>query len=171
VTGYRDHHATIFLPPRVAEPVEAVRREWDPLMAEQIPAHVTLAYPQEAPVAPLLVARLRAASATAAPFRLRLGTPSYFDRPEGGVYIGVEDVDCGYRRLRAEVLYPPFRPAVFPPHVTLVHPRTSPRGREFWERGRYQVGAVDFSVEEVGVTAFDGTTWLTLATFALGRRA
>src|SRR5207237_5168975 len=39
--------ATIFLPPPVAQPVEAVRQEWDPAMADQIAAHVTVAYPSE----------------------------------------------------------------------------------------------------------------------------
>ena len=63
MTEYRNHHATIFVAPRAAEPIEAVRRAWDPIMATQIAAHVTLAYSQEAPIIDLLVARVRACCA------------------------------------------------------------------------------------------------------------
>lgn len=169
MTGYRDHHATIFVPPRVAEAVEAVRRAWDPGMAAQIAAHVTLAYPQEAPIVDLLVARVRSASVAIAPFRLRLGAVSYFERPEGVVYIAVEDIDGGYRRVRADVLRPPFQPVAFPPHVTLIHPRTSSRGREFWEQGRRRRRDLEFTVEEVAITAFTGAEWVVLEKFALGQ--
>lgn len=168
MAGFRDHHATIFLPRAAAEPIEAVRRAWDPAMAAQIAAHVTLAYPQEAPAVDLLVERLRAACAAAAPFRLRLGALGCFDGPEGGVYVGIDDLDGGYAGLRREVLTPPFRPVSFPPHATLVHPRTSSRGREFWEQRPYAEREVVFSVEEIAVTAFDGTQWAVLDVFPLG---
>ena len=75
---YRDHHATIFVAPAIVGPIEAVRREWDPAMAAQIAAHVTVAYPQEAPISDPLVERLRAASAGIPPFRLRLGHVATF---------------------------------------------------------------------------------------------
>ncbi len=171
VTTLRDHHATIFVPSGAAGPIEAVRRTWDPGMAAQIAPHVTLAYPQEASDAGLLTARLRAASLVSAPFRLRLGRISCFGRPEDGVYVEIGDVDGEYGRLREELLRPPFRPVAFPPHVTLVHPRTSPRGREFWEEGgdRHRWRDLQFTVEEVAVTAFDGTRWIVLEKFALGR--
>jgi len=29
LTGYRDHHATIFVAAAIGGPIEAVRREWD----------------------------------------------------------------------------------------------------------------------------------------------
>jgi 2'-5' RNA ligase superfamily len=99
MTEYRDHHATIFVAPAIAGPIEAVRREWDPAMAAQIAAHVTVAYPQEAPISDLLVERVRAASAGIPPFRLRLGRVATFESSEDGVYVTVEDIDgtarCG----------------------------------------------------------------------------
>jgi hypothetical protein len=55
MTDYRDHHATIFLPREVAGSIEASRREWDPVMASRIAAHVTHVYPQEARNAALAV--------------------------------------------------------------------------------------------------------------------
>ncbi len=97
------HHATIFLPPDVAGPIEEARRRWDPVMAAQIAAHVTLAYPREAPSRDL------------------------------------------------------------PPHVTIVHPRTSTRGRECWESGTFELRECEFTVEDVTVTAFDGARWIALA--------
>lgn len=151
MAGFRYHHATIFLPRAATEPIEAVRRAWDPAMAAQIAAHVTLTYPQEAPALDLLVERVGTACAAAARFRLRLGALGCFNRPEGGVYVGVEDVDGGYASLRREVLRPPFRPVSFPPHATLVHPRTSSRGREFWEHRPYAEREVVFAVEEIAV--------------------
>ena len=169
MTEYCDHHATIFVKPSVARPIEAVRRAWDPLMAAQIAAHVTLTYPQEAPNTALLIARVRAASAATDPFRLRLGAVSYFERPEDGIYIAVEDIDGGYSALRASVLRPPFHRVAFPPHVTLIHPRTSSRGREFWERGQHQWPNLAFTVGGVTITGFDGTRWNVLERFVLGQ--
>ena len=89
MTEYRDHHATIFVAAGIAGPIEAARREWDPAMAAQIAAHVTVAYPQEAPISDLLVERVRAASTGIPPFRLRLGQVAAFESPEDGVYISV----------------------------------------------------------------------------------
>lgn len=167
MTEYRDHHATIFVAPAIAGPIEAARREWDPAMAAQIAAHVTVAYPQEAPISDLLVQRVRAASAGLPPFRLRLGHVATFERPEDGVYVTVEDIDGGYRKLREEVLRPPFHGVAFPPHVTLVHPRTSGRGRDFRDSGWSGRGDEEFMTQEVAITAFDGAKWVVLRTFQL----
>ena len=50
---YRNHHATIFVAPEVAGPIEAARRDWDPDMAARIAPHLTVAYPHEAPISDL----------------------------------------------------------------------------------------------------------------------
>ncbi len=167
MADYKHHHATIFVTPSIAGRIEALRREWDPRMAGQIAAHVTLAYPQEAPRLDLLVARVRLSSNRIAPFRLRLGGVTYDGRPEDGIYIVVEDVDGGYRDLRAEILCPPFKPLDFLPHVTLVHPQTSSLGRECWEQLRDRDLDLMFTANEVGITAFDGRQWRILNTFVL----
>ena len=140
-------------------------------MAAQIAAHVTLVYPRDAPIVELLVERVRAASSTIPPFRLRLGEISCFERPERGVSIDVEDIDGGYRTIRESVLRPPLHPVAFPPHVTVVHPRTSRRGRDFWDYGRYQRRDQEFTAEEATITAYDGTRWVVLMRFALGQEA
>jgi 2'-5' RNA ligase len=170
MTDYRDHHATIFLPPEVADSIEAARREWDPVMARRIAAHVTLVYPQEAPNAELLVDRIREASDRVEPFRLRLGDLACSERPEYGVCIKVEDIDGGYRRMREHVLRPPFHWLAFPAHVTLMHPRTSRRGREFFGGSGYERQIQEFAVQEIAVTAFDGVVWASRGTYALTGR-
>jgi hypothetical protein len=170
MADYRDHHATIFVAPEVAGPIEAARQDWDPDMAARIAAHVTVAYPHEAPVSDLLVERVREASKNVRPFRLRLGSIGCFEDPEGGVYVNVEDLDGGYRKMRDEVLRPPFHGIAYPLHVTLIHPQTSRRGREFWDSGSYQRRGQDFTVGEVTITAFDGGKWAVLVTYPLACR-
>jgi 2'-5' RNA ligase len=169
VTGLREHHATLFLPAAAAAAIEAVRREWDPAMAAQIAAHVTLVYPQEAPQADLLAERLRFACVSAAPFRLRLGAIACWERPEEGVYVEVDDVDGGYRRLREALLRPPFQAVAFTPHVTLIHPRTSDRGGDFWACAEPPPSGADFAVSAVAITAFDGARCHVTETFRLSR--
>jgi len=41
------HHATAFLDPGASQPAEELRRIWDPEMARQIAADITLIYPEE----------------------------------------------------------------------------------------------------------------------------
>lgn len=165
---YRDHHATIFVPPDLAEPLEVTRRQWDPDMAAVIPAHVTVVYPNEAPVRDVLVDRVRAAAARVAPFRLRLGPRACFGRPEDGIYVDVEDIDGGFGDLREAMLGAERRHVPYTPHVTILHPRTSRRGRELWDSGWSAPPSREFTVREVAITAFDGTRWPAVMTFALG---
>jgi GNAT superfamily N-acetyltransferase len=167
-TDLRDHHVTIFLPAEIAGPIEAVRRRWDPAMAAQIAAHVTLVYPREAPAAGLLVERLRQASPATPPFRLRLGDLGHDGGPDGA-YLRVEDLDGGYAALRGRVLGPPFQPEAFPAHLTLLHPRTSRQAREFRDARRDWPHRAEFTVLEVVLTAFDGSGWVVVERFALGR--
>ncbi len=163
----RDHHATLFVPAGIAGPIEAIRQTWDTAMARQIDAHVTLAYPHEAPDPAELIRRVRTAGAATGPFRLRLGARGCFGRPEDGVCLRIADVDGGYRALRDRILRPPFRALGFPPHVTLVHPRTSSRGREYWDHETFVAPRETFTVEAVSVTAFYGSTWTTVETIHL----
>jgi GNAT superfamily N-acetyltransferase len=140
-------------------------------MAAAIAAHVTLVYPREAPDPALLLERLQAAGRTTRPLRLRLGTLALRGTPDAGVFVTVDDLDGGYRALRAALLRPPFSAAAFAPHVTVVHPRTSRRGRELWESGAYQPEPAAFTVGEVSLTAYDGARWSVTATVPLAGRA
>ena len=161
---YYKHHATIFVPADIAAPLEVYRRAWDPVMAEQIDAHVTLIYPQEVSVVESLTEKLRNICPATAPFRLRLGNLAYFGSPEGGVCVAVDDTEGACRQLRAQILR---SRSEIPLHVTLVHPRTSSRGREFWEQANLKLPESEFLVTEVAITGFDGAKWATLKRFAL----
>ena len=166
---YRDHHAILFLLLEVSGAIEAARRKWDPVMASQICAHVTLIYPQEVPTVSRLVESVSAGARATQPFSLRLGKFDYFGNPEDGVYIEVEDIGGDYQRFRERCLQSHSYRIAFSPHVTLVHPRTSSRGPDFWVHGRYQLERQEFSVNEVAITAFDGTMWVATDRFALGQ--
>lgn len=134
-------------------------------MGDQIGAHVTLVYPQEAANDALLTERVRAASYDLGPFRLRLGGIVSFE--ESGAYIDVEDIDGGYRKMRDRVLRPPFHALAFRPHVTLIHPRTSRRACAFQKNDQYRRPVQEFTAPEVTITAFDGIKWIVLQKFGL----
>ncbi len=170
MSGYRSHHATIFLTSPAAGPIEVIRRKWDPDMARCIAAHVTLVYPEEAPVVELLSERIQEACGHTTTFRMRLGGVACFERPEAGVYLDVEDLDGGYRRMRDEVLRLTFRDLQVSPHVTLIHPRTSCRGREFWDTDRSVPQGEEFTVVRIAMTAFDGEKWDVIDTCPLEAR-
>lgn len=166
---YTRHHATIFLPDDIAAPVEALRRRWDPAMAAQIAAHITLVYPQEAPDAALLRERLATVCHATAPFRLRLAGVAVFGRAEEGVYVDVQDTQGAFARMHAALVTPPMEPIVFPPHVTLVHPRTSHLGVACWRAQQQCTFDATFEVRAATITGWDGTRWATLERFAFDR--
>lgn len=106
-----------------------------------------------------------------ASFGLRVGKLSYFERPEVGVYIGIEGVDAGYRRLRTSILHALFRAIAFPPHVTLIHPRTSSRGQGFRDQGHDQSPDLEFRLENISITTFVTVRPFVIETFALHQAA
>jgi 8-oxo-dGTP pyrophosphatase MutT (NUDIX family) len=156
-------HVTLFLDGELAEPIEALRRRWDPAMASQIGAHVTVAYPEEIGSVEEMTRRVRLAVERIGPFELRLG--SAFRRQDGHPWVGlhVDDPDSGWRRLRELIVPSAARVSEVEPHVTLVHPRHSNLGDQAWEaldqrfarRGK-------IAIRHVAVTAIDGRSWQTL---------
>jgi len=157
----RRPHATAFLDPRHSGPVEDLRARWDPVMAGQIAAHVTLIYPEEFPPDADPEQLAAAGAAATAPFRIATGPAFYVGSPADGVFLGVHDLDAGLARFRAAAVRPG-RMIDFPPHVTIVHPRTSDRGRQAWdELAGARIDAV-FTVTHVALTADTGHHWQTL---------
>ena len=62
----------------------------------------------------------------------------------------------------------------FPPHVTIVHPRTSDRGRQAWDELASIGTGARFTITHVAITAYDGNHWQTLRLLPLtgtGRQA
>jgi 2'-5' RNA ligase len=127
------HHAAVFLDPRQTRPVEELRSRWDPVMASRIAAHVTLVYPEEVPDSASLEHLAAAAAASTAPFTISLGPAFFTGSPAAGVLLRVRDPDNGIGAFRAQVVSPG-RGVDFPPHVTIVHPRTSGLGQQAWQQ-------------------------------------
>ena len=120
------HHVAVRPPEAVAAPLERLRARFDPVMAARAPAHVTVVYPEELPDPAVQVARV--AAVVRAPFRLRFGEV----RREGGwVHVAVDDLDGGWQDVR-DRLVPHGQLDVGPPHLTLVHPRTSSAAEAAW---------------------------------------
>ncbi len=141
------HHVAVRPPAAVAAPLERLRARWDPVMAARAPAHVTVVYPEELPDPAAQVAAV--AAVVRAPFRLRLGAVR---RDGGWLYVEVDDLDGGWRDVR-DRLVPRGRLDAGPPHLTLVHPRTSSAADPAWRalRGRRVDRTV--AVTELLVTA------------------
>lgn len=121
-------HVLFVLDGEVADQLQALRSQWDPVMASRIPPHVTLVYPEETVDEPLLLDRVAQVADETARFTISLADLQSGDW--GGVWFRVVDPSNGWTRLRSQILAPPFRQRSVEPHVTVVHPRTSDRGLE-----------------------------------------
>lgn len=125
--------ARITLPAGMREPIDALREKWGPEKAVGNPAHVTIAYHDEATDFGLLAERLRAAADAVPPFPLTLGPPARFPDPVRGAFLAVEDPTGGVDALRSRLLAPPFtRRSRFGLHVTLLHPDQGDRMEAAW---------------------------------------
>ena len=163
------HHATAFLDARSSLKIEELRRTWDPAMAQQIAAHVTLVYPEEIADPAALIARAARAAAGTPPFSIAVGSPIHEGDPADGVFLRVDDIADGIRRFR-ELAVPSGDAIGFRPHVTIVHPRTSRRGEQAWNDLAGLRLDDRFTIADVAVTAYDGRRWLTVQTFPLAGR-
>ena len=142
-------------------PVEDLRARWDPVMARQIAAHVTLIYPEEIPASTDLGQLAVTAAASTAPFTIALGPAFHVGSPADGVFFHVHDLDGGIGLFRATAV-PPDRMIDFPPHVTIVHPRTSDRGHQAWDELAGTHIDARFTITHVALTASSGDRWQTL---------
>jgi len=126
-TGVR-HHLTVVVPDGpIRAPIEALRTQWDPVMAAGVPAHVSVVYPEEITDEVLLLERATAATVGLRSFPLDIrGVVSAEE--SRGVFLGVTDRTGVLADLKARLVAPPFVSSGYPLHVTIVHPRTSDRG-------------------------------------------
>jgi 2'-5' RNA ligase len=163
------YHVTAFLDPSHSKFVEQLRRSWDPDMARQIAAHLTLVYPEEIPDAAELAAQAALAAARTPPFTIAVGSPFHAGSPADGVFLRIDDIDGGIRAFRAAAVTT--ADAIgFPPHITIVHPRTSRLGSQAWaELASARIDAC-FTITEVAITAFNGDRWPILQVLPLTGR-
>jgi hypothetical protein len=73
----------------------------------------------------------------------------------------VHDPDNGIGSFRAQAI-PPGRAVDFPPHVTIVHPRTSSLGQQAWTQLGAARSDVRSTITHVAITAFSGDRWQTV---------
>jgi 2'-5' RNA ligase superfamily len=155
------HHVAVFLDHEQSGPVEELRSRWDPGMASQIAAHVTLIYPEEIPDPIELNQLAETAAASIRPFTIALGPPFYVGSPADGVFFRVHDTDGGIGSFRARTVLP-VRAIDFPPHVTIVHPRTSSLGEQAWQALAATQLDTQFAITYLAITASDGERWRTI---------
>lgn len=136
-------------------------------MASVVPAHITIAYPEETADEELLLRRAAEQFGSRPPFRLRFSGVFAEEQGRGGVFLTVDDVDRGWARLRRGLLAAPMIPVDFPPHVTIAHPRTSNRGGECLAALVSRPVALEFTVREVLFTETTVDAWTVLRRFAL----
>ena len=126
-------HLTIAIDESKVEQVAELRRKFDPAMAAGVSPHITVAYPEEFDDRELLIERAREVARSMAPFTMA-STEVATDSDDGtkGVFLALSDPTGSWHELRGRLLAPPFAQLDVPPHLTIVHPRTSDRGREAW---------------------------------------
>jgi 2'-5' RNA ligase len=123
----------ITLPPDVRREIDRLRVAWNPERAAGNPAHITVAYQDEAPDPALLAERVRLAAARTGRFRLEVGPAGRFPPPVRGAFLAVADTSGRVAALRDGVLAPPFtRRERFGLHVTLLHPDQGERLEAAW---------------------------------------
>jgi hypothetical protein len=128
---------TAFVTGRLADEVNAIRAEHDPVMAAAIAAHVTVLYDSAGP--DLLEGLLHRATSSLRPFRLQVSEPRCWESDPGrGIYMNVTDADSCLTAIRGALsagLPAGAGSPEYGAHVTLVHPRTvSPeRANAAWQ--------------------------------------
>ena len=159
--------ARITLPLDIRCEIDSLRTKWNPERAAGNPAHITIAYHDEAPDPSLLMERLRIAAARVALFRLALGLAKPFPEPDRGVFLDVSDPTGGVAAIREILLGPPFtRRARFGLHVTLLHPDQGGRLEHAWPDLSSLTELGTFEVTELQMV---GSGQETLAVFRLPR--
>lgn len=162
-------HVTLFVSEPAASEIDGLRRLWDPAMAAQIAPHVTVAYPDEVKGLEEAVAFLDVAAKEVGAFEMELGGLVHDGDPGDGLFLEVEDIDGQWKRLRTLVATHAPRRQVVPPHVTVVHPRTSGLGKLAWAEGQPAERRTSrFAFRSIAVTAFDRRRWRTVAERPLG---
>jgi mutator protein MutT len=145
------HHLTILVPDgAVRARVEPERSRWDPTMAAGVPAHVSVVYPEEVVDFDALLERARTATRDRTGFPLDVREILRTDEAEG-VFVGlrVTDRTGGLTGLRHALLPADATPLGIPPHVTVVHPRTSDRGDDAFRALGAAATAGSFLVTEL----------------------
>jgi 2'-5' RNA ligase len=157
--------ARIVLPPELGQEIDRVRIAWNPERATGNPAHITVAYHDEAPDASLLIERVRQAASQVPRFRLVVGAVTRFLPPVCGAFLTVADPTGQVDAVRNAILSPPFcQRKRFGLHVTLLHPDQGERLEAAWPSLLELPTSGEFEVAEIEVVGPDNAP---LAVFPL----
>ena len=162
--------AVIFVEGTSKVKIEAWRRRWDPIMAERVPAHITLIFPNEAHDGQVLLDRAEKACRRRPSFSLGLlGVTCPNGRPEELVFVEVHDEEGSFVQLRSELLGSPCAlSGMAAPHITIVHPATSSLGKEAWESLRGNRLDESLVVTKISIIESSGQAWTRVAQVNLG---
>jgi hypothetical protein len=83
------------------------------------------------------------------------------------VYLEILDTDSRLAAIRTAATAPPFTALEFPPHLTIIHPRTSKNAAEFWRSDRVQTASAELTIDAIVITAFEDATYKPVARLAL----
>jgi 2'-5' RNA ligase len=108
---------TAFLDPPLADRLDEIRQQHDPVMAARIRPHFTVLY--EVPDLDAVIEQL----AGARTLRMRLAGVRRWPPPDDGLFLGLTDPHGDLTRLRAALGID--HPGHYEPHVTLMHPATT----------------------------------------------
>ena len=162
------------VPPDLAgddgQTIEAVRRAWDPVMADRIGPHVTIVH--DVIDADRACRVLDAVADELPAFSIAFAGTACWASPPIGVYLHVVDLDGGVAALRARLAQleaPGWTGAPYEPHVTLVHPKWIEPGTAdaAWAAlRRYDIEAT-VTIDAVATVKLGDERWDTIATHRL----
>lgn len=114
---------TLFLDPVAAEPLEILRKAFNPAQHALIKAHATLCREDELEALDLVIENI--AKIQREPFTLEFGAPIRFSEGNGVLLPAIGDLSP-FHQLRADILRGIFEnPRIQEPHITLIHPRNA----------------------------------------------
>ncbi len=117
------HQLTLFVQPKDAVVIEAIRSKFNPVQQALIASHVTLCREDE--LAPLNVIIAHLQQLPFAPITVQFGAVTRFDNDKG-VMLPALGNNTKFHQLRKTVLQPNIAiPRLLEPHITLMHPRNA----------------------------------------------
>lgn len=170
---YRFGAFYIFPPPGVIEPIDGLRRIYDPVSAAICQAHISLSEPLPAPLSERQVSEIRAALFAIAPFDIRYGPLRDF-LPYPGVCYAVAP-ECRIGALRETLHGTSIFATVVPkrghiaPHITIAEFISVERTPSLLQRLRGNVPEGAFRCDEVTYAVPDASfRFQRIMTFDLG---
>jgi 2'-5' RNA ligase len=154
---YRYGALFIFPPPGIIEPIDELRRRYDPASARSCQAHISLSEPLRGPLTEDHLREITASLSTVEPFEIRYGPLTVY-APYPGIAYAIEPEDQ-FMSLRKAVHSTsnfrngPFERQDIPPHMTVAEFITLERSFELQRElsgnvpeGRFLCDAIEYAI-------------------------